>query len=214
MSGLLGNLLEPLQLPMQGADVLHVPSFIDNVESERFLADLLRQTPWRQEAVVVWGKEHDQPRLVAWYGDEHAAYSYSKLSLLPHPWTESLNSLRNRVSEFCGSTFNSVLLNLYRNGLDRMGWHSDDEPELGIHPLIASLSFGADRVFKFRPKPPLDAKPMRLQLRAGDLLLMGGDTQKNWQHAIDKEPYIKTARINLTFRTIYKKKISWNAAPK
>ena len=81
MSGLLGNLLEPLQLPMQGADVLHVPSFIDNVESERFLADLLRQTPWRQEAVVVWGKEHDQPRLVAWVGDEHATYSYSKLSL-------------------------------------------------------------------------------------------------------------------------------------
>lgn len=161
-------------------------------------ARLLDETDWRQESVVVYGKRHLQPRLSAWHGD--AAYTYSGLRLQPAPWTPLLATLRAAVQDATGHAFNSVLLNLYRDGRDGMGMHSDDEPELGPEPVIASLSFGATRTFILKHRR--DKRTVRLDLGDGSLLLMSGETQKNWLHGINKVTRPLDSRINLTFRNI------------
>jgi alkylated DNA repair dioxygenase AlkB len=159
---------------------------------------LLAETPWRAETVLVFGKRHPQPRLTAWYGD--ASYTYSGLRLEPLPWTPLLLHLRAAVEAACGGRFNSVLLNLYRNERDSMGMHSDDEPELGPAPVIASLSFGTTRTLILRHKR--DKHTIRLPLSDGSLLLMAGATQEHWLHGINKSTRPLGARINLTFRYI------------
>jgi len=166
------------------------------------LQRLISETPWRQESVTVWGKRHLQPRLVAWYGDPKRSYTYSGITLTPLDWTPLLLSLRSAVEQAAQATFNSVLLNYYRDNNDSMGFHSDDEPELGPSPVIASLSVGETRTFVFRHKADKTLKPVRLELVSGHLLVMKGDTQKNWQHAIAKESRKCGSRVNLTFRTI------------
>ncbi|MEN3278665.1 MAG: hypothetical protein V7631_4455 [Massilia sp.] len=166
--------------------------------NEDILKRLLAQTPWRAETVVVFGKRHLQPRLTAWYGE--ASYTYSGLRLEPLPWTPLLGELRAAVEAACGARFNSVLLNLYRNGRDSMGMHSDDEPELGPEPLIASLSYGTARTFILRHKR--NKQTLRLPLGDGTLLLMAGTLQQNWLHGINKSARALGARLNLTFRYI------------
>ncbi|MGJ9418514.1 alpha-ketoglutarate-dependent dioxygenase AlkB family protein [Massilia sp. CMS3.1] len=161
-------------------------------------ARLLAETPWREESVVVYGKRHLQPRLTAWYGD--ASYTYSGLRLEPLPWTALLLQLRAAVEAACGHGFNSVLLNRYRNGRDSMGMHSDDEPELGADPVIASLSYGATRSFILRHKR--DKRTVQLPLADGSLLLMRGQLQRNWLHGINKSTLPLGERLNLTFRYI------------
>ena len=161
-------------------------------------ARLLAETPWRAETVVVFGKRHLQPRLTAWYGD--ASYTYSGLRLEPLPWTPLLLELRAAVEAACGQRFNSVLLNLYRNERDSMGMHSDDEPELGPGPVIASLSFGSTRTLILRHKR--NKQTLRLPLTDGSLLRMAGATQENWLHGINKSTRSLGARINLTFRYV------------
>jgi alkylated DNA repair dioxygenase AlkB len=161
-------------------------------------ARLLAETPWREESVRVYGKRHLQPRLTAWYGD--ASYTYSGLRLEPLPWTALLLELRAAVEAACGRRFNSVLLNRYRNGRDSMGMHSDDEPELGSDPVIASLSYGTTRTLILRHKRNKDT--LRLALTDGSLLLMAGTTQRNWLHGINKSARPLGERINLTFRYI------------
>lgn len=161
-------------------------------------ARLLEETPWREESVVVYGKRHLQPRLTAWYGD--ASYTYSGLRLEPLPWTALLLELRAAVEAVCGQRFNSVLLNRYRNGRDSMGMHSDDEPELGSEPVIASLSYGATRTFILRHKR--NKQTVRLALEEGTLLLMSGQLQRHWLHGINKSARPLGERINLTFRYI------------
>jgi alkylated DNA repair dioxygenase AlkB len=162
------------------------------------MARLLHETDWREETVVVYGKRHLQPRLSAWYGD--AAYSYSGLRLEAAPLSPLLESLRAAVQAATGHGFNSVLLNYYRNERDSMGMHSDDEPELGPQPAIASLSFGAARTFIMKHK--YNKKTVRVELTDGSLLLMAGETQKYWLHGINKMTRPSEGRINLTFRKI------------
>jgi alkylated DNA repair dioxygenase AlkB len=176
-------LLRQLPLPLSNAEVF---------------ARLLDETPWRAESVVVYGKRHLQPRLTAWYGE--ASYTYSGLQLDPLPWTALLLVIRAAVESACGQGFNSVLLNRYRDGRDSMGMHSDDEPELGDQPVIASLSFGTTRTFILRHKR--NKQTVRLALEDGSLLLMSGRLQENWVHGINKSVRPLGERLNLTFRYI------------
>ena len=165
--------------------------------------ELMTSTPWRAEQIVVWGKSYPQPRLIAWYGDETKNYSYSGIALQPLPWTATLIDVKSRVEDATGAVFNSVLLNYYRNNQDSMGFHSDDEPELGVQPIIASLSLGAERTFVLKHKSSKHEKAVRLKLPSGSLLLMRGDTQRNWKHGIGKESAACGPRVNLTFRRIF-----------
>jgi alkylated DNA repair dioxygenase AlkB len=166
------------------------------------LRALIEGTPWRHEAVTIYGKRYMQPRLIAWYGDAGQLYSYSGIALEPLPWTDTLSKLREVVQDLANERFNSVLLNYYRDHRDSMGFHSDDEKELGATPVIASLSLGATRTFVLKHKTRPKLKPVRLELPSGSLLLMKGNTQKHWKHGIDKQSTPCGPRVNLTFRRI------------
>jgi alkylated DNA repair dioxygenase AlkB len=162
------------------------------------LEQLIRETPWRAETVVLYGKRYLQPRLTAWFGE--ASYTYSGLTLAPAPMTPLLNGLRRTVEDLTGHRYNSVLLNYYRDGADSMGMHSDDEPELGPAPAIASLSLGATRTFILRHK--LNKRTVKIDLTDASLLLMAGDFQKYWLHGINKTAKPTGERLNLTFRYV------------
>jgi len=156
---------------------------------------------WRQEEIVIFGQRRRVPRLVAWHGDPGASYRYSGTDHHPEPWTPDLERLRARVRELGGAEFNAVLLNLYRDGRDGMGWHADDEPELGRDPVIASVSLGASRRFCLRHRRRKDLK-LDLELPHGSVLVMAGPTQHHWVHALPKTRRPVGERINLTFRRI------------
>ena len=159
----------PARIPLPGADLLLFDSL--RLEDEAGLLDrLIRDTPWRQEDITLFGRTHRQPRLVAWYGDPGASYRYSGIDNEPLPWTPGLRDLRRRVEEACGAGFNSVLLNYYRDGRDAMGMHADDEPELGPRPVIASLSLGATRRLRFVHRRREEA-PLGLSLPSGSRLV-------------------------------------------
>lgn len=192
-----------IRLTLPDADVQLVEHALSETAAQEALADLLSATPWEAKEVVVWGKRHLQPRLVAWYGDPGTSYTYSGSSLEPLPWTPRLLDLRRTVQDIAGTTFNSVLLNLYRDERDGMGWHSDNEPELGPEPVIASLSLGEQRAFQMKHKTRQDVAPVTLQLPHGSLLVMQGPTQRFWKHALRKETGRCGPRVNLTFRTIH-----------
>jgi alkylated DNA repair dioxygenase AlkB len=190
------------RLPASDADLLYRSCLEVGAPTGAVLNELIARTPWRAESVVVWGKPYLQPRLTAWYGDEDARYEYSGLELDPLPWTPRLLAIKASVERAAGSGFNSVLLNYYRNERDSMGMHSDDEPELGAEPLIASLSLGAARTLVFRHRSDRSRKSLRIELGDGSLLLMRGATQRNWRHGIAKERQPCGARVNLTFRRV------------
>ncbi|RTQ53777.1 alpha-ketoglutarate-dependent dioxygenase AlkB [Hymenobacter gummosus] len=194
--------LQPLPLPQ--ADVRLDPAFLPPAAAAALLQELTATVGWRHEPIKLFGKEVLQPRLTAWYGDAGAAYRYSGLTMQPEPWTPALQQLRRRVETACAAAFNSVLLNLYRHGQDSMGWHADDEPELGPAPVIASVSLGAPRRFRLRPRPGTGPAhpPLTLELPGGSLLLMQGPTQHYWQHAVPKTAQPVGPRLNLTFRRI------------
>ncbi|MBD2766903.1 alpha-ketoglutarate-dependent dioxygenase AlkB [Hymenobacter sp. BT664] len=191
-------------LGLPGADVLFDPSFLSAAEADAFLAQLTAEVAWEQRSLRLFGREHPQPRLTAWYGDPAARYTYSGLAWEPRPWTPVLRHLRQRLAAAATTAFNSVLLNYYRDGRDSMGWHSDDEPELGPAPTIASLSLGATRRFRLRPRPGggQNHAPFGLDLPSGSLLLMRGPTQQHWQHALPKSARPIGPRLNLTFRWV------------
>ena len=159
------------------------------------------QVHWETHRIKLFGQEHDSPRLSCWIGDPGASYVYSRVRFEPRPWPPALAALRARVDEASGVAMNSVLANLYRSGQDAMGWHSDDEPELGPRPVIASLSLGATRRFRFRHRRD-HSKTFAMELPHGSLLLMSGDTQANWQHALPRTARAVEPRLNLTFRQI------------
>jgi alkylated DNA repair dioxygenase AlkB len=192
--------LQPV--PMADADVRFQTDFYRMPESERIRETLMRETAWRQEEILLWGKLRLQPRLCAWYGDADSVYRYSGLTLRPHPWTPCLQRLRVDVEQATGCRFNSVLLNLYRDRHDSVGWHSDDEAQFGPEPAIASLSFGETRLFRMRHRTRRDCRRVDLPLSNGSLLLMAGRTQACWQHAIEKQNRVCGPRINLTFRQV------------
>ncbi len=189
----------PLALP--GADLRFWPGFLAAGEAEEVLAVLLEQLDWRQQVIAMFGRTIPEPRLVAWYGDPGAVYRYSGRSNQPLAWTPELASLRDRAAAATGRPFNSALANLYRSGADHMGWHADDERELGPAPAIASLSLGAVRRMQFRPRPS-GPVALDLALPSGSLLLMAGQTQRLYHHRIAKSPRPTGRRINLTFRWV------------
>nr|WP_262905429.1 alpha-ketoglutarate-dependent dioxygenase AlkB [Hymenobacter nitidus] len=172
--------------------------------ADALFAELEQTIAWRHESIKLFGKLVPQPRLTAWHGDPSARYSYSGLSWEPQPWTPALQALRTLVEEATQTGFNSVLLNLYRAGHDSMGWHADNEPELGPEPVIASVSLGATRRFRLKPRDPLATPhaPVSLELASGSLLLMRGPTQQHWLHAVPKTTQPVGPRLNLTFRRI------------
>ena len=195
--------LLPILLPQ--ADLLFDPNFLPESEASTLRAQLTAEVAWEQRAIRMFGRELPQPRLTAWHGDPAARYTYSGLTWEPRPWTPALLDLRQRVAAATGARFNSVLLNYYRDGRDSMGWHADDEPELGPSPVIASLSLGATRRFRLRPiglKAGALAQPLGLDLPNGSLLLMRGPTQHCWQHALPKTARPTGPRLNLTFRWV------------
>jgi alkylated DNA repair dioxygenase AlkB len=166
------------------------------------LQHLIEETPWRQEQVTVWGKTYDQPRLTAWYGDDAQSYSYSGITLSALPWTPALLAMKEKVETLCQSPFNSVLVNYYRDQRDGMGFHSDDEPELGPAPVIASVTIGAARPFVLKHRYRKDVADLKLVLPSASVLLMKGDTQKYWKHGVPKSTKPCGPRINFTFRNV------------
>ena len=188
------------RIELPGADVTFAPAWLAREEADALLARLIDELPWEVHRIRMFGRVVDSPRLSAWIGDEDATYRYSGSRFVPHPWTPVLARLRERVAEACGGRFNSVLANLYRDGGDRMGWHSDDEPELGPEPLIASLSLGAERTFRFRAKA--GGEPVAIGLPHGSLLRMGGGTQRLYKHELPVRRRVFGPRVNLTFRCI------------
>jgi alkylated DNA repair dioxygenase AlkB len=189
-----------VEMPDADVSILHGAEM--PLPYDLMLNDLIDKVGWRQESVRIYGKVMAQPRLVSWYGDPGKTYKYSGISLEPLPWTVFLDDIRKRVEECTSHTFNSVFLNLYRDHNDSMGFHSDDERELGREPVIASLTFGATRVFTLKHKT-LDIPLVKLPLEAGSILLMKGGTQRNWKHGIGKQRQACGPRVNLTFRTIF-----------
>jgi alkylated DNA repair dioxygenase AlkB len=190
------------RLRLEGADVVYRRRFLSDRDAATMLRRLIDMIPWRQDNIVLWGKSIPQPRLTAWYGDPGRGYTYSGLTLEPLPWTDDLQRLRRMAEQASGATFNSVLLNYYRDHNDSVGFHSDDEPELGATPTIGSISLGETRALTFRPKKRKDWQPARIALESGSLLVMKGDTQRNWRHAVAKESRPCGPRVNLTFRRI------------
>ncbi|MFN7945474.1 MAG: alpha-ketoglutarate-dependent dioxygenase AlkB [Blastocatellia bacterium] len=188
---------------MPDAEVFLDQAFFSLADSDHLFQQLREQIAWRQEKIRLYGREFNQPRLTAWYGDAGASYTYSNLTLHPLDWIAPLDEIRHRCNEAAGVEFNSVLLNLYRDGQDSMGWHQDNEPELGANPVIASVSFGATRRFQFRHKKRKDLPTISLDLTHGSLLLMKGATQHYWRHQVPKTATPAGARINLTFRVIH-----------
>jgi alkylated DNA repair dioxygenase AlkB len=191
----------PLDVPDADISLLHEVSM--PLPYDRMLSRLIEETKWRQESVRIYGKSHPQPRLVAWYGDPGKQYDYSGISLTPLPWTNILTEIKRNIQDCTDASFNSVFLNLYRNHNDSMGFHSDDERELGPEPVIASLTFGATRVFVLKHKKNSEMAPVKIPLEAGSVLLMKGSTQRYWKHGIMKQTQPCGPRVNLTFRTIF-----------
>jgi len=183
----------------------YTPSFLAEPEADRALERLWRELEWSQREITLFGRRVLQPRLLAWYGDIEAVYSYSGLTLEPLPWHPLLRRMRQRIEQFSGCRFNSVLANAYRDGRDSMGWHSDDEQELGPAPSIASLTLGATRRFLLRPKCSgggARRASLGLTLGHGSLLMMQGESQQLFQHALPRTRQPVGLRINLTFRLV------------
>ena len=192
---------EVIVVPCRDGDLRYWPHAFSAAEADSLFEALRRSIAWSQEEIIVFGQPRLVPRLVAWHGDPGTGYTYSGTFHEPRPWTAELATLRRKVESLTGHTFNSVLLNQYRDGRDGMGWHADDEPELGTHPVIASVSLGATRRFRMRHRRNA-VEPLTLPLTHGSLLLMAGATQHHWVHAVPKTATPVGARINLTFRTV------------
>ncbi|MCK7559494.1 alpha-ketoglutarate-dependent dioxygenase AlkB [Chitinophaga sedimenti] len=187
-------------LPFQGEAYLF-PQCFSRPESNDYFIRLQQETQWKQEPIKIFGKEVMQPRLTAWYGDTDKSYTYSGITMQPQAWNPVLTAIKSTIEKVAEAQFTSALLNYYRDGQDSMGWHRDNEKQLGVNPVIASVSFGAPRIFKLRhyeKKTPV----INIELTHGSLLLMTGATQHYWEHALPKTARVKEGRINLTFRKI------------
>jgi len=189
---------EAIELPLALAKFVYFPTFLTPETASSIFQALYTETPWRADKVRVFGKWHDQPRLTAWYATEKRTYAYSGLELDSIKMSPILIDLKNAIEEKVETRFNSVLLNLYRDGTDSNGWHSDDEEELGPDPSIASLSLGATRVFQLKHKK----ETYKLSLQPGSLILMGDGSQIYWKHQLPKTKKAIGPRVNCTFRKI------------
>ena len=190
---------EIIKLPLLDAEIDYYPSFLGLETSITLFKELEINTPWKEDDIRVYGKVFKQPRLTAFFANNEKSYGYSNISMIPHKFTPILNSLKQKIETATKTTFTSCLLNLYRDGHDSNGWHADDEKELGINPVIASVSLGAERIFHLKHKNNKALKH-KLILQNGSLLMMKGATQHHWLHQIPKTKKPIGKRINLTFR--------------
>ncbi len=182
-----------------GADFY--PNFLDKDQADFLFEHLINHVPWNQEEINFMGNIHPVPRLTYWYSKENKEYVYSGIKVLPVPYTKVIQRLSDRVEEKSGYKFNSVLLNQYRDGNDKVAWHADDEKSLGDIINIASVSVGAERDFQFKSKHNSEEKK-EIELTHGSLLVMHDPLQQNWLHQIPVRKKVSKPRINLTFRYI------------
>lgn len=185
-------------LPADGS-ARYRAGFLTPTASDETLRALVAEVPWESRSITLFGRQVPQPRLACWFGDE--SYSYSGITLDPRPWSPLLADLKGAVEGATGQVFNSVLVNLYRDGNDSMGWHADDEPELGPEPVIASVSLGRTRRFRLRHGET--RRIVEVDLESGSLLVMSGLSQARWMHEVPKSKRIVEPRINLTFRRVF-----------
>ena len=190
------------ELKLVNANLRLQQDFLPEPAATRLFHALTDAVTWRRDRIKLFGKSMEIPRLHQWFADDGLSYTWSGLTMTPQPWLDELIDIREQIEAACDYPFNSVLANLYRDGSDSMGWHADDEPELGHQPVIASLSLGAERDFVMRCRDDETAKKQYMKLQHGSLLLMAGDTQRYWQHSLPKRRKISEPRINLTFRLI------------
>ncbi|WP_298556679.1 alpha-ketoglutarate-dependent dioxygenase AlkB [uncultured Algibacter sp.] len=190
-----------INLNLKGAKITYYPNFFNIAEADNYYKNLLKNIKWKQESITVFGKIHLQPRLTAFYADNKNTYKYSNIIMQPYTFEDDLLKIKDKIEAELKTKFTSCLANLYRHGTDSNGWHADNEKELGKNPIIASVSFGAERAFHLKHKSDKALKA-KLTLQHGSLLLMQGETQNNWLHQIPKTKKIIEKRINLTFRII------------
>jgi len=183
------------------AEIIYLPTFLSVNEAQELFANLLENTPWQHDEITLFGKTHPQPRLTAFYGSGDLSYSYSTIKMNANSWNSTLLTLKKKVEIEAETTFNSVLLNLYRDGKDSNGWHADNEKELGLNPIIASVTLGSERFFHLKHNISVENK-CKIKLEHGSLLVMKGSTQHFYKHQIPKTALQISPRINLTFRTI------------
>ena len=176
-------------------------NFIDNKHASSYYELLLNEIPWQKRSITMFGKTVDQPRLISWHAENDIKYSYSGIELEPSPWTLTLLNIKKTVQTKIKHEFNSAFINLYRHGRDYMGWHRDNEKELGPDPLIASVSLGAKRKLKFKHLKDKDLR-YDIELDSGSLLIMSGEIQHHWKHCLPKALRINEPRINITFRQV------------
>ena len=192
-----------MKIPLPDSEISLNQKHFDSEIAANLLKDLTEEIPWVQNKIRFYGKESLVPRLESWHGDKGMSYTYSGIRMDAKSWTKNLLKIKESIEPIAKTTFNSVLINYYRDGKDRVAWHSDDEKELGKNPVIASVSLGAERKFKLRHKK---FKENQLQhevfLQSGSLLLMSGSTQHHWLHEIPRTAKPIGPRINLTFRVI------------
>ncbi|MGB5419597.1 alpha-ketoglutarate-dependent dioxygenase AlkB family protein [Algibacter sp.] len=190
-----------INLNLKGAEITYYPNFFNIIEADKYFKTLLNTIDWKQDTITVFGKTHLQPRLTAFYTNNKNNYKYSNIVMQPNPFESDLLRIKSKIETELKIKFTSCLANLYRDGSDSNGWHADNEKELGNNPIIASVSFGAERVFHLRHKTDKSLKT-KLSLQHGSLLMMQGETQSNWLHQIPKTKKLIGNRINLTFRII------------
>ena len=188
------------ELIIEDGWILFEEEFYTQQESDFLYIELLNTLNWSQGKIILFGKQYQTPRLEAFYADKNLNYSYSGQHLERQDFNSLLLKIKTKLEEKSGFTFNSVLANYYRDGSDSNGWHADNEKELGRNPIIASLSFGEER--RFDLKHLTSTKRIKIPLKKGGLLIMGGELQHHWKHQIAKSKRINSGRINLTFRTI------------
>jgi alkylated DNA repair dioxygenase AlkB len=192
---------EKISFDLPNAIIEYYPNVFDAEKANLLFKKLYQEIPWQQDNITVFGKNHLQPRLTALFGNEGKPYSYSNIIMQPHAWNPILTFIKEEVEAISQEQFTTVLLNLYRNGKDSNGWHADNEKELGRNPVIASVSFGAERTFYLQHNSIKEAK-LKISLAHGSLLVMKGETQHFWKHQIAKTAKPINPRINLTFRSI------------
>jgi alkylated DNA repair dioxygenase AlkB len=190
----------PCTTAITNGEYLYWPDFFTITDSNNYFDRLKKEIAWKQESMVMYGKKINFPRLTAWYGDQDKPYSFSGITLCPLPWHDLLLTIKSRIEEVAASRFNSVLLNLYRDGNDSISWHTDAEPELGLNPVIGSVNLGATRKFQLRHH--ITNERIDIELTHGSLLIMQGELQHYWQHQVPKTNKKISPRINLTFRLI------------
>lgn len=195
------NLPKKLNLKLPDSEIFYYRNFLSLEEADHYLRIFKTTVLWQQDDIKVFGKVYPQPRLTALFGNNNEPYSYSNITMQPQKFSKELIDIESRIQNLCGVEFTTCLLNLYRNGKDSNGWHSDDEKELGQNPIIASITLGQERFFHLRHKKDKNLRH-KVLLGHGSLLLMKGETQHNWQHQIAKTAKPVAERINLTFRVI------------